>query len=371
MSNARNLADIIGAAGTPVVTSNTSFSANVAVTGAATFSNTVAVTGNVTFSNTTTHTGTATFSNTVTVANNITFADSTAISSSPVGFKNRIINGDFRVWQRGTTGTSHAVGAFGPDRWRNYGGNAITLSSSSSYGAPQSVLLQGTGTNHAIGQRIESKNIADLAGQVVTLSYKIRADYPSNHNLLMYYAAGVDDFTTESAFVNTNTTYVSTDVTTMTHTITLPANASRGIDIVFQWYNASSFSETAFIWDVQLEAGSVATPFERRPYGLEFGLCQRYYQSLGNMPLSAYSASGVLGFTYPAPMRATPTVTFSYNGTNNAVYRFTDAAVQTLSSPTVIATPFSLGTFYAFTPTSWASTPGYGYQASFTLSAEL
>lgn len=47
MSNARNLADIIGSAGTPVVTSNASFSANVAVTGAATFSNTVA-TGNTT-----------------------------------------------------------------------------------------------------------------------------------------------------------------------------------------------------------------------------------------------------------------------------------------------------------------------------------
>ena len=318
-----------------------------------------------------TFTGNVVFSNTVTVSNTVTFADATSMSTAPVGFKNRIINGDFEVWQRGTSGTSHAVGAFGPDRWRNFGGNSITLTSSTTYGAPYSVLLQGTGTNHAIGQRIESRNIADLAGKVVTLSYKIRADYPANHNLLMYYATAQDNFTTETAFVNVNKTYTTNEVTTITHTVTLPANATNGIDIVFQWYNASSFNETAFIWDVQLEAGSVATSYEKRPYGLEFGLCQTYYQSLGNVGLLSYNATGVIGFVFPVTMRSTPTVSWSYNGTNNAIYRFADAAVATLSSPTVIATSTGIQTFYAFSPTSWAGASGYGYQAAFVLSAEL
>ena len=34
------------------------------------------------------------------------------------------------------------------------------------------------------------------------------------------------------------------------------------------------------IGEVQLERGSVATPFEQRPIGLELSLCQRYYESV-------------------------------------------------------------------------------------------
>jgi hypothetical protein len=51
VSNSRTLSDFVGSSGTPAFTSNTTFSANVAVTGAATFANTLAVTGNTTFSN--------------------------------------------------------------------------------------------------------------------------------------------------------------------------------------------------------------------------------------------------------------------------------------------------------------------------------
>jgi hypothetical protein len=65
------------------------------------------------------------------------------------------------------------------------------------------------------------------------------------------------------------------------------ANRAAGIDSFF-----SSTDNNFFITGVQLEVGSVATPFEHRSYGEELTLCQRYYQVYGG---TAYAtiASGV------------------------------------------------------------------------------
>jgi len=249
----------------------------------------------------------------------LTQVDSGLLSSSAqyTGFKNRIINGRMQIWQRGTSGTSVAVGAYGPDRWRVGGGNALTLTQSTIFGSPNSLLIQANGTNHAIGQRIEAKNIQDLAGQTVTLSYKIRADNPGTHILLMYYANAADDFSAEVNFVNTAKSYTSNTVTTITHTVTLPANVSNGLDIVFQWYNGgSAINITAFIWDVQLEAGSTATSFDYRPYGTELQLAQRYCPvfSMGSSATSdiyrGFAANTTLSdYSLPLPVapRTAPT----------------------------------------------------------------
>jgi len=226
------------------------------------------------------------------------------------GFKNRIINGAFNVWQRGGSGTSFAATAYGPDRWRNYGGNALTLSTSLSYGSPQSLLIQATGTNHGIGQRIEAANIADLAGQTVTISYKVRADNPGTHNFLMYYANASDNWSGETNFVNTAKSYTSNTVTTITHTVTLPSQATNGISVVLQWYNGgASISLTAFIWDVQIEVGSTATTFDRRNIGTELTLCQRYFQIVRNGNMLGNSTTAVIVNSMLSPtMRATPSL---------------------------------------------------------------
>ena len=73
----------------------------------------------------------------------------------------------------------------------------------------------------------------------------------------------------------------------------------------------------------QLEPGSVATPFERRSYGQEQALCQRYYFAKGeSVRTSGLTATGGLVSFYanaefPVTMRAAPTVTYTYTNIEN------------------------------------------------------
>ena len=62
---------------------------------------------------------------------------------------------------------------------------------------------------------------------------------------------------------------------------------------------------------VQLEEGSVATPFENRPIGTELALCQRYYQSFtAGVTLTLNSAPWApFIYSFPVTMRSTPTIT--------------------------------------------------------------
>jgi hypothetical protein len=80
----------------------------------------------------------------------------------------------------------------------------------------------------------------------------------------------------------------------------------------------STNGATFYITGVQLEAGTVATPFERRSYGQELSLCQRYYQAfVGSQYLHSATggAAGTTSVNYFKPflveMRSVPTFTFS------------------------------------------------------------
>ena len=104
--------------------------------------------------------------------------------------------------------------------------------------------------------------------------------------------------------------------------------------------NAGSFYSSTdnnfFITGVQLEVGSVATPFEHRSFGEELALCQRYYYdpklSSGNYwwlhPIVTDSTGSYRRGSFPLPtaMRADPTATLT--GATNGTFASNMPAVE-------------------------------------------
>ena len=116
--------------------------------------------------------------------------------------------------------------------------------------------------------------------------------------------------------------------------------ATNGLDI--QFWDTTSISSaspiTVQITGVQLEKGTVATPFEIRPYATELALCQRYYfrtaDAQNNCALMVggveTATSAAVGMIFPVTMRSNPTATLG------ASLRFYSASTGTIT-PSILA----------------------------------
>ena len=231
---------------------------------------------------------------------------------APIGFKNRIINGNFDVWQRGTSFGGNFTNLYGADRWAQgqfQGGPQSRQLVTSGLGpvsrycariSSSSTASISVGSRMALGQKVESLNCYDLRGQQVTLSFWVRfsaATFSSvaNSTDSSYggFNFGIWDYssTTDAVFSSTAPTGTSfgtvsngslpTVWTKYTITRTISATANN----VAVRFNMSALGSTAAdgsLWyevtDVQLERGAVATSFDPVPFGLNLFLCQRYYE---------------------------------------------------------------------------------------------
>lgn len=245
------------------------------------------------------------------------------------GFRNRIINGNFDIWQRGNAITCPANNVtYTADRWAVWctGANMLPY---------RSIGLSGTGSTHSLKvdgvagntaflllQRIESASMQVTAGTYLTLSFKLLSADSRNINIQIQSANAVDNFY-QSTAVTSFTKAVVSGVNILTATFTTTDACRNGIEIGIS-YNAVT-SGTFGIGQVQLEFGSVATPFEHRPYGVELALCQRYFWTW--IASSAYGCLGVgecgennisIMINYPTTMR---TVAESASILNMAVVR--------------------------------------------------
>jgi len=259
--------------------------------------------------------------------------------------RNRIINGAMQIAQRGTSFTS--VNGYTLDRWAVFSAGTFVNAAQISGPAGFSYALQITGvtgnTQAQCLQRIESYNIADLAGTTVTLSVTMQASSPQTVGWTAYYPTSADNYT-GSTLITSGTFSVTTSATQFTTQISLPSNVANGLQISFSPNNFGAFtSGTLTITGVQLEAGSVATPFEFKSVGDTLVLCQRYFADVafsGSSPAYQIGGySGVIGnvtgpaLVLPVTMRALPTLaTRNITYSNGAGLTVTTLSAQTVSN---------------------------------------
>lgn len=265
--------------------------------------------------------------------NQVSFPDSSiqTTAATGFGFKNRIINGDMDIDQRNSGAAqtvTTAATAYTLDRWTLYTAGANVTSqrvSASAAGYQYGWQITGASSNTSVvcGQRIESLNCWDLAGQVVTLSFKV---YNSGSSTTMTaepaYPTAVDNFASVTYFSSTTLT-IPNGWSTQTYTFTANANCVNGL-VIYHNFGALGAGVTRIITGYQLEKGSTATSFDYRPYGTEFTLCQRYYQfsDIWANYIFIYGATipanyGIKSSQFFTPMRAAPTVV-AYNEAGTA-----------------------------------------------------
>lgn len=298
-------------------------------------------------------------------------------TSGSLSGRNRIINGDMRIDQRnaGASFTITGDGDYSLDRWRcrTYGGPgrfSVQQNSSSPNSVDPSAKLTVTTTDtpgtygYAFSQRIEGYNFSQFAygtaaAKSATISFWVRSSITGTYCFSVRNSDGDRSYVAEYS--------VSTADTWEYKTITFSGDTSgtwlttNGVGAILEWSLGSQTAKettagswqagnyvgtsnqtdwisnsgaTFYITGVQLEAGSVATPFERRSYGQELALCQRYYLRLagGNMFHGRMNGTNNIDVSYffPVTPRTTPTGSASLD-TASAEYGSTALTVNALS----------------------------------------
>jgi hypothetical protein len=233
------------------------------------------------------------------------------LGESSLMFRNRIINGSMAIDQRNAgvavTVTANASAVHTLDRWRVFsaGSNAtvarVAGSGSNQYALRITGAVSNTGT--VLEQRIEASNCYDLVNNAVTVSFQVSSTSITTLNWSADYpTGGVDNWSGATAIASGSVTINSTN-NTYSFTFNAGANVVNGLRITFT-SGALLGSQTITYQQVQLEAGPVATPFERRPIGVELGMAMRYYQKIDRRNLTPNGYVGI-GPTV-VPMRMAP-----------------------------------------------------------------
>jgi hypothetical protein len=287
-----------------------------------------------------------------------------AAPTGSMGFRNRIINGNMVIDQRNAGAsiatTTTAAGVYTLDRWiyqvsaaskftvQQNAGSVTPPAGFTHYLGCTSTSAYSVGTNDyfTVAQRLEGYNTSDLGwgsanAQAVTISFWVRSSLTGtfggavrNSSGGRYYlfsytinAANTWEYKTVTVAGDTTGTYQTTN--SISFEVWWSLGAGSGLSGTAGSWSTNNQTQptgstsvvgtngaTFYITGVQLEAGSVASPFERRDYGRELMMCQRYYYRVspgassrilcisGNSQTTTQSVNNL---QFPVTMRTRPT----------------------------------------------------------------
>ena len=316
--------------------------------------------------------------------------------------KNKIINGDFYWWQRGTTFNS-GFPSYTADRWvleySSATGLAVTQQAFTAGAAPVAgyegvyflrYAVSSAAVTHGIGQRVE--NVQTFAGQTVTLSFwaKAVANTTITSSIRQNFGSGGStEVITSGASHSVTTSWQRFNVT-----IAVPSISGKTIGsgsyLQVRLLNTTNATFTMDIWGVQVEAGSTATPFQTATGTIqgELAACQRYFRSSYSQGVTiptnstsagivTFSATSVLGngtfgrVQFSTIMRVAPTITtYSYvNSSTGVMSDFSTGANLSASS----AAAYGVGTdgFNIYNASGGTAAGIYGFMCHYKADAEL
>jgi hypothetical protein len=241
-----------------------------------------------------------------------------ALGNSFAAGKNKIINGDFGIWQRGT---SFNADGFSSDRWRFSRGNTATISRQTftlgtapiaPYESQFFARYQRTSgsVDDYFLQRVE--DVRTFAGVTSKLSFWAKAS--ANTTISQVYAAQVTNGTGGSGSGAFGGVAITTSWVRYTVDLALPSltgatvGAGNFVEIVFK-FGSEMGNITVDLWGVQWEAGSVMTPFQTATGTVqgELAACQRYFESTDYALVTTPNLYAV-GY-WKVPKRTSPTIT--------------------------------------------------------------
>lgn len=289
--------------------------------------------------------------------------------------KNRIINGAMEIDQRsaGTSTTVTGNSYVTCDRWQTFSSQASKYSVQQNAGSvtPPAGFSNYLGVTSLssysisstdifnITQIIEGYNTVDLAwgtsdAKTITVSFWVRSSLTGTFGGVVRNFAGTQNYPFTYTINSANTWEQKSITIAGSTTGTWISGNGRSLYLMINLGTGSTYSGTAGSWaggnlwsatgatsvvgtsgatfyitGVQLEVGSVATEFERRPYGTELALCQRYYYALVQNKSSSLavisngcnwsSTEMNTAISFPTNMRTYPSLVQT-TGTN--YYRF-------------------------------------------------
>ena len=323
--------------------------------------------------------------------------------------KNKVINGDFGIWQRGTTftvtGTENSV--FKADRWcvqadgstttRTISQQTFTAGTAPVAGYEGTYFFRyaqtaaGNNTYNYLSTRLEDVRL--YAGQTVTLSFWGKAD--SARTVQTYLSQNFGTGGSSAVNSSSQNNSFTTSWQRFTYTVALPSIAGKTIgtgsflEPTFQ-LPSGAITPTIDLWGVQLEAASTASNFQTATGTKqgELAACQRYYAKSYNTDVTvptngtttgivfAYSTATLSGakylsVTFKSEMRTTPTITI-YSFTTSQTGRVSDADGTDLAANSGTATHIGTRGFTAYNNSGGVITPASGgFIFHYAASAEL